>query len=50
MIETVVLRHLEEKTKLPCYLEIPERPENEYIIIEKTGSGHTITSSGPRSQ
>ncbi len=41
MIETVVLRHLEEKTKLPCYLEVPERPENEYIIIEKTGSGRT---------
>ena len=41
MIETVVLRHLEEKTKLPCYPEVPERPENEYIIIEKTGSGRT---------
>ena len=41
MIETVVLRHLEEKTKLPCYPEVPDRSEDEYIIIEKTGSGRT---------
>lgn len=41
MIETIVLRYLEERTQLPCYLEVPEQPDAEYIIIEKTGSGCT---------
>lgn len=41
MIETIVLRHLQARTHLPCYPEVPELPESEYIVIEKTGSGRS---------
>ena len=36
MIEAIVLRFLEERLSVPVYMELPERPPREYVIIEKT--------------
>lgn len=41
IIEKIVLQHLASSTGLPCYPEVPEDPEAEYIIIEKIGSGRS---------
>lgn len=38
MIEILVLNYLQDKTFLKCYMEVPENPPEEYIVIEKTGS------------
>lgn len=39
MIEKVVRDYLATETGLPAYMEIPEKPDDEYLIVEKTGSG-----------
>lgn len=37
MIEETVMEHLAAETKLAVYMEVPEKPEEECIILEKTG-------------
>ena len=39
MIETTVLDYLSGKLDVPVYMEEPEKPPQEYVVIEKTGSG-----------
>ncbi|MEI3522518.1 MAG: hypothetical protein V8Q40_16595 [Anaerosacchariphilus sp.] len=39
MIETTVLDYLSDKLDVPVYMEEPEKPPKQYVIIEKTGSG-----------
>lgn len=39
MIEKIVLDYLNKKLDVPAYMEVPEKPEKEYVVIEKTGSG-----------
>ena len=39
MIEKTVLDYLNRKLDVPVYMEVPEKPEKEYVVIEKTGSG-----------
>lgn len=39
MIEEIVLNFLLEKLNMPVYLEMPENPPEEFVIIEKTGGG-----------
>ena len=39
MIEKTVLNYLNRKLDVPVYMEVPEKPEKEYVVIEKTGSG-----------
>lgn len=36
MIEVVVLQFLERQLSVPVYMEVPERPPREYVLIEKT--------------
>lgn len=38
MIEVTVKDYLEEKLTVPCYMEVPEDPDESYVVIEKTGS------------
>lgn len=38
MIEETVLKYLEKNLPVHVYMEVPERPEKKYVIIEKTGS------------
>ena len=38
MIELVILRHLAENLEVPVYMETPEEPPTEYVIIERTSS------------
>lgn len=38
MIETIVLNHVAEKTVLPCSMEVPEDPPEEFIVISKAGN------------
>lgn len=38
MIEGIVLEYLKNKLKVPVYMEVPEKPEKRYVIIEKTGA------------
>lgn len=46
MIETIVRDHL-TAAGFPSYMEVPENPEAEYLLIEKTGSSkrNTIRSA-----
>lgn len=39
MIEVTMLNHLKSKLVVPVYMERPEEPPGEYVLIEKTGSG-----------
>ncbi len=39
MIEIVLLRYLERETGLPVSMEVPEKPPEEFITLEKTGGG-----------
>ena len=39
MIETTVLDYLSDKLDVPVYMEEPEKPPKQYVIIEKTGGG-----------
>ena len=36
MIEKTVLDYLNEKMEVPVYMERPEQPESEYVLVEKT--------------
>ncbi|MDO5776295.1 MAG: hypothetical protein Q4P22_06710 [Eubacteriales bacterium] len=38
MIEKIILDHLSSELSVPVYLERPEHPEKEYVLLEKTGS------------
>lgn len=38
MIETIILRYLEEKLDVPAYAERPEDPDDSYVLIERTAS------------
>lgn len=35
MIEKTVLDYLNRKLDVPVYMEVPEKPEKEYVVIEK---------------
>ena len=39
MIEKIILSYLSNALTVPVYLEEPISKDNEYVIIEKTGSG-----------
>lgn len=39
MIETILLTALASGTSVPAYMEVPENPPDEYLVIERTGSG-----------
>ena len=39
MIEVTVIGYLGTKTGLPVYAERPKKPDQEYILIERTGAG-----------
>lgn len=38
MIELIVLKWLSDKLGIHAYMEEPERPDKEYVLIEKVGS------------
>ena len=38
MIEATVISHLAAALQVPVYAERPEIPDNQYVIVEKTGS------------
>lgn len=40
MIEETILKHLNKSLCVPAYMEVPENPPSEYVVIEKTGSGN----------
>ena len=37
MIEKTVLDYLNRKLDVPVYMEVPEKPEKEYVVIRKNG-------------
>lgn len=39
MIEKTVLDYLNENLDVPVYMEIPAKPDDSFVIVEKTGSG-----------
>lgn len=40
MIEKIVLDYLTDQLTVPVYMEVPEgRPDERFVVIEKTGSG-----------
>ena len=39
MIEKTVLDYLDDALQVPVYMEVPENPPKEYIVIEKTSGG-----------
>ena len=39
MIETIVRDYLKEMLDVPVYLEIPDEAPEQYVTLEKTGSG-----------
>jgi hypothetical protein len=41
MIEKTVLNYLSEKLTVPVYMEIPENKEDEFVVLEKTGSSRS---------
>ncbi|MDD3185912.1 MAG: hypothetical protein PHT76_11505 [Anaerostipes sp.] len=41
MIEKIILDFLNLKLDVKVYLEIPNNPDEKYVIIEKTGSGES---------
>lgn len=43
MIEKTILDFLQEYMNVPCYLEEPKDPPEEYVILEKTGSSRSET-------
>lgn len=38
MIEKIVLDYLSAQIGYPCYMEVPDQPDEEYVVISKTGS------------
>lgn len=41
MIEKIILDYLDQELSDPVYMERPESPPSQYILIEKTGSSKT---------
>lgn len=41
MIEQRLLEYLNSSLAVPCYMEMPESPTGQFVIIEKTGSSIT---------
>lgn len=41
MVEKVVLDWLRAQLSVPVYMETPQTPPGEYVLLEKTGSGIT---------
>lgn len=39
MIEEIILNYLRE-SGFPCYLSVPEQPSGNFVVLDKTGSGH----------
>lgn len=39
MIEKIILDYLDQELSVPVYMERPENPPGQYVLIEKTGSG-----------
>ena len=39
MIETVVLNHLAANLGVPVYMEIPAKPADTFVVLQKTGGG-----------
>lgn len=39
MVEKIVLQYLNSRLDVPSYMERPDKPPDEYIVIEKTGGG-----------
>lgn len=39
MIEEILQNYLSDNLSVPVYLEVPETPPDEFVVIEKTGSG-----------
>lgn len=39
MIEDRIKKHFEKHLSVPCFFSTPEKPLNEYVLIERTG-GH----------
>lgn len=38
MIEKIILDYLHTALSVPVYMEIPENPPGEFVLVEKTGS------------
>lgn len=41
MIEEIVLNYLKENLEIPAYMEEPEKPPKEYVLVEKIGSSES---------
>lgn len=41
MIEKIVLDYLADMVEVPCYMEVPTKMPDEFIVIEKLGSSRT---------
>ena len=41
MIETIILKYLEEALDVPVYMEVPEYDIEAFVVLEKTGSSKT---------
>lgn len=39
MIELIVLNHLTEALDVPVSMEVPEKPTERFVVVEKVGSG-----------
>lgn len=39
MIEKIILDYLDQELSVPVYMERPDNPPEQYVLIEKTGSG-----------
>ena len=39
MIEEIILNYLRESS-FSCYLSVPEEPSGNFVVLDKTGSGH----------
>lgn len=59
MIEKRILDFLSERISVPCYMAVPEMPPDNFIVLEKTGSGENdglfratlaVQSYGPRQE
>lgn len=41
MIEKTIYDYMTEELSVPCYMMRPERVQDEYVLIEKTGGSET---------
>lgn len=41
IIEELICDYLENELEIPAYMERPEKPDTEYILVEKTGSSRS---------